>query len=49
MIERGPLNDTFRADESRALVEIVGTKATAINESTCAPTFIALQSYAIEQ
>lgn len=49
MIERGPLNDIFRADESRAIVEIVGANATAINASTFAPTFVALQSYAIEQ
>jgi hypothetical protein len=49
MIERGPLSDIFRADESRGLVEIIGVNANDINASTYAPMFVALQSYGVEQ
>jgi hypothetical protein len=44
MLERGPITDIFRADESRAIVEIIGTNAKSINTSSYAPTFVALQS-----
>ncbi len=43
------MNDIFRADESRALVETIGTHAADVDASTFAPTFVALQSYAIDQ
>jgi hypothetical protein len=49
MIERGPLSDIFRADESRGIVEIIGVNANAINASTYAPMFVALRSYGVEQ
>jgi hypothetical protein len=47
MLAGGPMRDIFRADEARALVEIIGTHATAVDASTFAATFATLQAYAI--
>jgi hypothetical protein len=43
------MHDIFRADEARALVETIGTYATAVDASTFGPTFVALQTYAIDE
>jgi len=49
MLEGGPMHDIFRADEARALVEIIGTHAAAIDASKFAASFVTLQSYSIDQ
>lgn len=49
MLAAGPMHDIFRADESRALVETIGTHSAAVNASTFTASFVALQTYAIDE
>jgi hypothetical protein len=49
MLEAGPASDVFRADESRALFQVIAEHGKAVDASTFAPTFVALQAYSVEQ
>lgn len=49
MVTQGPATDIFRAEEALSLFNVISDNAKEVNQSTFAPSFIALQSYAIEQ